>query len=488
MTSVNVILFTECVTGKYYFRTAGPYRLATEVRNAGYTCQTIDFFTFYTFEEYQKIIDLYVGPDTLVIGFSTTFLSKISSDIIDHSSNIEDELSARANNLMTRKHNRTTCGFKHENFKKLISMFKQKNPDIKIVIGGGYAHEFYDDTMDVKRMYGYAENEFMNYLKSIDKKENNLTLQDFDFNQSQILWHESDHIFPNEALPIEISRGCIFKCAFCNFKLNGKKKFDYIKEPKILKEELIRNYELFGTTSYIFCDDTFNDSTYKLELLFNEVVSKLPFKLDIATYARLDLLNAHREQIQLLSDIGVKHLFCGIETINAESQKYIGKHLPLEKLQDVLTYIKTYHNDIKISGLFIFGLPYENKETLETMRDWLMQHGLDYFSHVYGVPLNISPNGTSKISKTFKDLGYNLYNNDGITKWVHKNGLTYDECLSMSLECNNYIRNNASELHGFYYIMDKNLKHFQNDDKSLSPLVSVINDYKKNILKYNSNK
>ena len=49
---------------------------------------------------------------------------------------------------------------------------------------------------------------------------------------------EQDCILPNETLPLEVSRGCIFKCSFCAFPLNGKTKLDYLRSPEYIKNEL----------------------------------------------------------------------------------------------------------------------------------------------------------------------------------------------------------------------------------------------------------
>ena len=53
---VNALIFTQMM-GEYtgYARSLGPYRLATEIRKAGYTCQVIDFFTEFSQEEMKKL-------------------------------------------------------------------------------------------------------------------------------------------------------------------------------------------------------------------------------------------------------------------------------------------------------------------------------------------------------------------------------------------------------------------------------------------------
>jgi radical SAM superfamily enzyme YgiQ (UPF0313 family) len=141
---------------------------------------------------------------------------------------------------------------------------------------------------------------------------------------------EQDCIIKGETLPLEVSRGCIFKCSFCAFPLNGKSKFDYLRDPEQIKDELTHNFEKYGTTNYFLCDDTFNDSTMKIERL-HKAITSLPFKIHFTTYLRLDLLNAHREQIPLLKEMGLASPFFGIESLNQKSASSIGKGMKVEK-------------------------------------------------------------------------------------------------------------------------------------------------------------
>jgi hypothetical protein len=64
---------------------------------------------------------------------------------------------------------------------------------------------------------------------------------------------------------MEIARGCIFSCAYCHFDLIGKRIGDWTKNPETIKEEMIRNYELYGTTHYMFSDELINESLPKLD-------------------------------------------------------------------------------------------------------------------------------------------------------------------------------------------------------------------------------
>ena len=80
---MQVIIFTDSNGALGFGRYAGPYRIATEIRNAGFTCQVVDFFAELSQNQLLKIFDKYVKKETLWIGFSTTLIApEINSEII----------------------------------------------------------------------------------------------------------------------------------------------------------------------------------------------------------------------------------------------------------------------------------------------------------------------------------------------------------------------------------------------------------------------
>ena len=63
---------------------------------------------------------------------------------------------------------------------------------------------------------------------------------------------------------MEWSRGCIFKCAFCTYPILGVRD-DHSRDENDLYEEMIENYERWGTKYYALADETVNDYHEKLE-------------------------------------------------------------------------------------------------------------------------------------------------------------------------------------------------------------------------------
>lgn len=316
-------------------KSAGPYRIATELRNYGFTCQIVHLCFYFTKEEIEHVCQKYISDSTLIVGLSTTFW------------NLQDN--NRKKELL-----------------KIILNNAKKNKNAKLVVGGTLS-QYYADAINPDASFnGFAESDFLQYALSLKKRS---STKKFEFTDSYIEYKENDFVDFQESKVIEIARGCIFKCSFCSYPLNGKQKLDYIKSKETLTQELIYNYEKYGITTYTLSDDTFNDSTEKLEFL-HKIFTSLPFKIKFVCYLRLDLINAHREQINILQEMGLIGAFFGIETFNHDAGKHIGKGLHPEKNKQLLYDLKKYYwkDDINITIGLISGLPYETKKShIETL-------------------------------------------------------------------------------------------------------------------------
>jgi radical SAM superfamily enzyme YgiQ (UPF0313 family) len=403
--SYDVVLLT-CLSDSIWQRAIGPYQLASHLRQHDISVQIIDFTDHFSTEELIHYINKFVGKDTKIIGVSSTFYQQSSAE--KEKSWVLGE-----------------TGILPSNIRSLLSHIKETYPHIKLAIGGGNSCYFENDqTFDIV-VHGYAEEVFLKYLKG---KKNlypkigsteiiNGDVEKFDVEHLRHSWAQNDLILPNETLPIEISRGCIFKCKFCNYPLNGKKKFDYLRSADLIADELVENYEKYGTTNYLFADDTFNDSTHKLEQLHKKI-TQLPFKVNFTTYLRLDLLNAHREQLPLLKELGLKSAFFGIETLNDKSAKFIGKGMPSSKVKDFLLELKNdiWKDDISMLCTFIVGLPFENIESTDQSFEWVKSAGLD---SAWGpLWINVNHRYRSDLSLNYEKYGYKIVDAEKGT-WVN---------------------------------------------------------------------
>jgi radical SAM superfamily enzyme YgiQ (UPF0313 family) len=174
---------------------------------------------------------------------------------------------------------------------------------------------------------------------------------------------------------LETCRGCIFKCKFCSFELIGKNKnSNYIRQKEDIKQELIDNYEKWGSYKYMIADDTFNDNPIKVQMLY-EISQEIDFDLEFWCFARVDLLHRRPEELEKMVKFGVKSIFFGIETLNETSSKIIGKGFSGERLKKYLLEIKNKFPDLNVTGSFIVGLPKETKESVIENITWAYESG-----------------------------------------------------------------------------------------------------------------
>ena len=336
---MDIIIFT-CVSGMFFQRSIGAYQLAHFLREKGYTVQVIDFTDHFSSEELIALLDKFITLDTLALGISTTFYNAVEDN----------------KKYLTNDRNKFDLLDIPQNILETIKTVKNKYPLIKVLAGGAKSESAtqipYVDTV----IHGYAEDKVLSYINSLPNNKKKLKPMSFSIKQTGEITHpvvikddplvknfsieksnhrfvDQDIVLPGETLPLEISRGCIFKCLFCAFPLNGKSKLDYLRDTEQIKDELIHNYEKHGTTNYFLSDDTLNDSTYKIEQL-HKAITSLPFKIKFTTYLRLDLLHAHQEQVDMLYEMGLASPYFGIESLNQKSASAIGKGMNVDRAKD----------------------------------------------------------------------------------------------------------------------------------------------------------
>ena len=363
--NVDVLLLCHSLIS---LKKAGPYRIATEIRTHGYSCQIIEAAWYFDQNEIKKILDHCIGPATKIIAWSSPY-----ADIIKR-----EQWGVGFAELIEIVYN--------EQF--IIEYAKSINSKIKFVVGGPTAYKRVSEPGIDTVFYGMSDVAIVDYIKYLEGKNPffQYSVQDgtmvvdgnaynigWDFNQSAIEYRPEDNLLHGDVAMIEVARGCIFKCDFCSYPLNGKKSNEYIKYKNVLHREFLSNYEQYGIRHYIVSDDTFNDNLDKLRMMA-EISQSLPFDLKLAWYIRIDLVRAHPEQYQLFKDIGLVGAFFGIESLNHASLKSIGKGLHPDKLIQELYTFRDQLPDCGTMGSFIAGLPYETKQSLDHFASVTMDH------------------------------------------------------------------------------------------------------------------
>ena len=383
-------------------RTMGAYKIADMMRTSGWTVEVVDWLSRWSNEEIQEFVDSLPRKVDL---FAISNLWMNDELVLDK-----------------------------------IKFFKETYPDAKIVLGGPkpFQRDFGADAM----LFGYAEHSLQpmlnwlfdngplpkgkfpewapnSFLIDANHDYSGLEIEKYDCN-----YHKNDFIEDHEALTIEVTRGCRFKCKYCNYAFLGVKE-DYSRSEDDLYNELMRNYEKWGTTNYIICDDTFNDRDTKIEKLAN-AVERLPFEPNFSCFIRLDLVISRPQQIELLTRARCWSHFYGIETFHPEAAKTIGKGMHPDKIKEGLLWIRKEFMDrigvYRGTCGMIAGLPYEPVESWHDSLNWLNENWESYFFWGLHISTDTDSNTQSDFSLDAEKYGYKTSTDPEVLKWADDNG------------------------------------------------------------------
>lgn len=421
----KVVLFSD-VSRKLQGKGLGVYRLANHLRLNGYPTKVIHGFIKLSDDEFFELANKFITEETLVVGLGATVLANLESSKF--------------------------FGITNDQTRFRFEILKQSHPSVKFCLGGaqvtGATTNFLEqfDFFDFF-VKGQAEASFLESLKIIEAGgvlNKIITEKDYpfdDFNSTVNFFEDCDSIQPGEALPIEIARGCIFKCKFCGYDLIGKKLGDFVKKPELLRKELLDNYHKYGTTDYYVADETINDSMEKVDMLL-ESVKDLPFKPKFGGFLRLDLIWKHPEMAQKLLDWGLETCSFGIETINDRSGKSVGKGLGRVRIEETLTHLKNVWRDrVYVNASFILGLKYDNHETALELDKWLEQMFSEQKLHMAFVkPLYIMPGtGISYLDQHYQDQGYSVLQDFRTVTSDRIRTVVDDDCIKWKSDSYDYL-------------------------------------------------
>ncbi|MBU1626044.1 B12-binding domain-containing radical SAM protein, partial [bacterium] len=166
--------------------------------------------------------------------------------------------------------------------------------------------------------------------------------------------------------PINVTRGCPFKCTFCaGYLITGRK----VRSRSIdnLMEEVHLLYDEYGVRELHIEDDNFS---YNSRILVDFCESVIREKLDIAWSCvnglRIESLN--KENLQLMEQAGCYSMALGIESANPRILTMMKKKITIEQVKEQVDLVKKSSN-IQITGFFILGYPTETKiEMFNTVR------------------------------------------------------------------------------------------------------------------------
>lgn len=348
-------------SNKFHRRQAGGHRIASFLRKNEWDIEVVDFAAQFSLDELKHLAQSRITKHTYFFAFSCIFGSW--PDVID----------------------------------QFVRWLKITYPDITIIYGGTAWPLVHTSNIDYY-ITGYGEIAMLKLLKYLignaprsslpfdlrfaDRKviSANQSCPSFPLNILSIDYQDRDFLLPDEWTNIELSRGCIFKCKFCNYPVLNVKG-DYAQNKEDFGRNIQSNFDKFGIKNYYVADETFNDRSDKIEN-FADSVEKLSFVPFFSGFIRADLLVSRpndRENLLRMNFLGHHY---GIESLHYPSAQSIGKGMHPDRLTEGLIEVKNYFqkNNRKIyrgTMSFIAGLPYETLETMMNTASWLTKHWTD---------------------------------------------------------------------------------------------------------------
>jgi radical SAM superfamily enzyme YgiQ (UPF0313 family) len=317
---------------------------------------------------------------------------------------------------------------------EFAKMLKQKNPYLKIVVGGPASDLQISSNLGLNEyidlaVIGEGEiilTEIVNWLK----KNRNIECFPKIFLKNGMKFLHSENIndldkieFPTyeefdlkyyekPTLPILLSRGCINRCRFCSDWMR-RKKYSY-RSPENVVLEIEHHIKKYGIKSFLFHDLIINGNLENLRELCNLIKCK---RLNISWGAqafvdkRMDL-----KFLKLLKRAGCVNLVFGVESCSENVLKKMNKNF---NVKDLIMLIKRLKKaGIKADFNIIIGYPGEDEVEFKKTYDFILNYRR-YINRISSLsPCMLIENTT--LSKNIKNLGICNEIKDCWLKWYSK--------------------------------------------------------------------
>lgn len=179
------------------------------------------------------------------------------------------------------------------------------------------------------------------------------------------------HIRGKKVAHLLTSRGCPFKCTFCETKLTFGRSFRYHSTTRALED--LDSLVTQGYESFLFFDDIFTANKKRVIDLCEGIIAK-GWNIQWACWTRTDCVS--EEMLAAMKKAGCYLITFGAESGNDELLTLIKKNLTVSKNFEGIAMARK-HGFLTMSS-FMLGLPTETPEmTLKTIQ-FAIDSGLDY--------------------------------------------------------------------------------------------------------------
>lgn len=169
----------------------------------------------------------------------------------------------------------------------------------------------------------------------------------------------------NFRLPINVGRGCPYRCTFCSICISRGRRFRLRSTDKIIED--IKYYTEAGISKFAITHDSFFVNHEKIFELCEKIKQN---NLNVKIYAGGRIDNVDNPLLDKMLECGFDQFDFGIETGSPDMQIKINKKLDLEKSFEKIKYLR--EKGAKIEGYFISGLPEETEKDLAQTINYML--------------------------------------------------------------------------------------------------------------------
>jgi radical SAM superfamily enzyme YgiQ (UPF0313 family) len=271
---------------------------------------------------------------------------------------------------------------------KTIEIVKKISINTRIVLGGPHIHLFPEETINLKNVdslvLGEGEEAFKELLDNIEENSKLREVPGLVFKDKGKVIHTgirpsikdldnlpfpARHLVPYKkytsllskgdvATTMFTSRGCPYKCSFCDRPHLGKA-FRARSARNVVDE--MQECTNMGIHEFLVYDDTFTVNRKRVLDICNEIVMR---KLDIGWDIRTRVDTINEEILVHLKKAGCQGIHYGVEAGTEKILTVLNKGITIQKVKEVFNMTRKYK--IPILAYFMIGNPTETRDDILT--------------------------------------------------------------------------------------------------------------------------
>ncbi len=296
--------------------------------------------------------------------------------------------------------------------KRIVNHIREKSPLAYVVVGGPHPTGLPDFTLEDSGadvvVVGEGEDIFFKIVRDFSKgspQEGILIgigrddIDSYAFPARDLIDMStySRELLGQPVVSVLSSRGCAHHCIHCNSVVMGggnlnvryRSPDNVIEEMKTLRDEY---------ANFRFNDDHFTGNPNLEELLIKMKDLDIKFRI----FARVEDLD--EKTCRLLMEAGCVHASIGLETLNPDNLKILGKKTQIGKESNIRN---ANEHCIIVRSSFMVGLPFDTDETITDSFERAAESGIDEFA-VYA----LIPYPGTAIWKFPERFGYRIVDRD----------------------------------------------------------------------------